>query len=235
MTGPARLMDEDPRVFPAYTVGEVAHYLRLPAATVRSWAAGRSYPSLGGVTRSLPVLALPVKKPPTLSFLNLAEVHVLAAITRDHDVPLQRARRAVKYLERAFGTAHPLVERTFETNGRDLFIREAERLINVSRDGQTAIREALDLYLARIEWDEAGLATRLFPFTGKAVEGAPRAVMIDPGVAFGRPVLVGTSIPTQSIAERFKAGESEAQLATDYGRDRSEIEEAIRCELAVAA
>ena len=48
-------------------------------------------------------------------------------------------------------------------------------------------------------------------------------------------MLAGTSIPTQIIAERFKAGESEAQLAVDYGRDRSEIEEAIRCELAVAA
>ena len=231
----AKPIPEDPRQLPAYTLGEAAHYLRLPVATVRSWAVGRPYPSRGIVTRSLPVLALPVKKRPTLSFLNLAEVHVLAAITRDHDVPLQRVRRAVKYLERSFGSAHPLVEKVFETNGRDLFIRESERLINVSRDGQTAIREILDLYLARIEWDESGLAKRLFPFTGMAVHGAPRAVMIDPGVAFGRPVLVGTSIPTQIIAERFKAGESEAQLAADYGRDPSEIEEAIRCELAVAA
>lgn len=48
-------------------------------------------------------------------------------------------------------------------------------------------------------------------------------------------MLAGTSIPTLAIAERFKAGESEAELALDYGRDRMEIEEAIRCELAVAA
>ncbi len=235
MKGIAKLIDEDARELPAYPVGEAAHYLRLPMATVRSWAVGRSYPTRGGATRSLPVLSLPLKRPPVLSFLNLAEVHVLAAITRDHAVPLQRVRRAVKYLERTFGTAHPLVEKAFETDGRDLFVREAERLINVSQDGQTAIREALDLYLARIEWDEAGLAARLFPFTGRAVLGAPRAVVIDPQIAFGKPVLVGTSIPTQIIAERFKAGESEAQLAVDYGRDRSEIEEAIRCELAVAA
>jgi uncharacterized protein (DUF433 family) len=128
-----------------------------------------------------------------------------------------------------------LVDRRFETNGRDLFVREAEQLINVTRDGQTAIREALDLYLARIEWDPSGLAARLFPFTGKAHTDAPRAVMIDPRVAFGRPVLAGTSISTLAIAERFKAGESEAELAHDYGREESEIEEAIRCELAVAA
>jgi len=64
-----------------------------------------------------------------LSCLNLTETHVLAAITRDHDIPLQRGRRAVKYLEKAFDTPRPLVDRHFETDGRDLFVREAERLI----------------------------------------------------------------------------------------------------------
>jgi uncharacterized protein (DUF433 family) len=219
----------------SYTIGEAAHYLRLPQATVRAWAVGRGYPTQHGTKRAQPVLDIPSGKPPMLSFLNLIETHVLAAMTRDHDIPLQRVRRAVRYLADTSGTPRPLVDRQFETNGRDLFVREAERLINVTQDGQTAIREALDLYLTRIEWDASGLAARLFPFTGRAYTGAPRAVMIDPRVAFGKPVLAGTSIPTLAIAERFKAGESEAELARDYGREESEIEEAIRCELAVAA
>ena len=219
----------------AYTIGEAAHYLRLPPATVRAWAVGRRYLTRSGQKRAAPVLVIPSKKPPMLSFLNMVETHVLAAMTRDHDIPLQRVRRAVKYLEREFSTPRPLVDRQFETDGRDLFVREAERLINVTREGQTAIREALDLYLARIEWHASGLASRLFPFTGRAHPNAPRSVMIDPRVAFGKPVLAGTSIPTLAIAERFKAGESEAELALDYGRHETEIEEAIRCELYVAA
>lgn len=153
----------DEALLAAYTVGEAAHYLHLPRATVRAWAVGR--------------LAIPSRKPPMLSFLNLIETHVLAA---------------------------------------------------------TAAK-ALDLYLARIEWDTSGLAAMLFPFIGKAHADAPRAVMIDPRVAFGRPVLAGTSIPTLAIAKRFKAGESETELARDYGRAESEIEEAIRFELALAA
>jgi uncharacterized protein (DUF433 family) len=59
--------------------------------------------------------------------------------------------------------------------------------------------------------------------------------VIDPRIAFGRPVLVGTGIPTAVVAERYKAGESVDDLAGDYGRDRLEIEEALRCELDVAA
>jgi uncharacterized protein (DUF433 family) len=59
----------------------------------------------------------------------------------------------------------------------------------------------------------------------------PRWVVIDPYVSYGRPVLAGTGIPTAAIAERYKAGESIDDLVTDYGRERPEIEEAIRCEL----
>ncbi|MEE9256893.1 MAG: DUF433 domain-containing protein, partial [bacterium] len=63
----------------------------------------------------------------------------------------------------------------------------------------------------------------------------PKTVVIDPKVSFGRPVLVGTGIPTLVIAERCKAGESIEELAEDYRRSTSEIVEAIRCELQVEA
>ena len=60
---------------------------------------------------------------------------------------------------------------------------------------------------------------------------ALKAVEIDPRLSFGRPVLVGTGIPTAVIAERYKAGETIAELAEDYHRTSTEIEEALRCEL----
>ncbi len=67
------------------------------------------------------------------------------------------------------------------------------------------------------------------------IKEEPRTVVIDPRVSFGRSVLAGTGIPTAIIAERYKAGESVDALADDYGRKRVEIEEAIRCELALDA
>ena len=54
-------------------------------------------------------------------------------------------------------------------------------------------------------------------------------------VAFGRPVLAGSRIPTVEVAERFKAGKPFEALAADYGRPVADIEEAIRCELDAAA
>ena len=48
-------------------------------------------------------------------------------------------------------------------------------------------------------------------------------------------MIAGTGLATEIIAERYKAGESVDQLAADYEREEKEIEEAIRCELRLAA
>ena len=89
------------------------------------------------------------------------------------------------------------------------------------------------MYLRRIERDPHGIPIRLYPFTRDPEADEPRAVVIDPRISFGRPVLAGTGIATVIVAERFNAGESMEDLAVDYGRGRSDIEEAIRCELAL--
>jgi uncharacterized protein (DUF433 family) len=98
------------------------------------------------------------------------------------------------------------------------------------QSGQIALREFLEAYLQRVEHDASGHVVRLYPFTRKRDLDEPKVVVIDPHVSYGRPVLVGTGIPTAIVAERYKAGESIDELAEDYGRARKEIEEAIRCE-----
>ncbi len=224
------------RELPAYSIAEAAHYLRMPTATLRSWVLGRYYPIDNGRRFFRPVIELPDRKRPQLSFVNLVEAHVLDAIRRDHEVALKHVRTALSFLARQSPQSkHPLAEQDFVTDGVYLFIDRYGELINISRNGQLAMREVVKAYLERIERDEKGLPTRLFPFTRRRTLDEPRAVVIDPSVSFGRPVLAGTGIPTAVIAERYKAGDSMDDLATDYGRTRLEIEEAVRCELQLEA
>ncbi len=168
--------EADPRQLPTYTISEAAHYLRIPRSTLHAWVAGQAYRTTGGSRLFRPVITLPDRRLGLLSFINLVEAHVLDAIRREHEVPLQA-------------------------------------------------------YLRRVEWDAAGVVARLYPFTRKRTPDEPKAVVIDPRISFGRPVLAGSGIPTAVIAERYKAGESIDELADDYGRERLAIEEAIRCEL----
>lgn len=225
----------DPRELPAYSLSEAARYLRMPEATLRSWVFGRHYPAAGDRRFFKPVIHLPEQGRLVLSFVNLVEAHVLEAIRRDHDISLRKVRTAVAFLERHFESRHPLADHHLETDGLDLFIERFGLLINLSQSGQLAIRELITAYLRRIERDPGGVPIRLYPFTRKRELEEPRAVVIDPFVSFGRPVLMGTGISTAVVAERFKAGEAMEELAKDYGRSVLEIQEAIRCELPLEA
>lgn len=234
-----RLYDgRDPRDVPAYMLHEAARYTGVPFNTLRSWVSGRYYSTEGGKKHSAPLIIRPTKNGGLLSFTNLIEAHVLNAIRRKHSVAMPRVRKALDFLSKRFQSNHPLAEHDFETDGIDLFVEKFGELINVSQGGQIAMKEMLRLYLKRIERDEDGLAKQLFPFTRSALAenvDDPKIVSINPRVSFGKPVIAGTGIPTSIIAERYKTGESIAEIADDYGRKQIEIEEAIRCEFELKA
>ena len=221
----------DRRELPAYSISEVAHYLTVPDATVRYWATGQD--------NYEPLIEIPANRPALLSFINLVELHVLAAIRRKHTVPMPKVRAAIEYLKKNTRSAsdkrHPLISKQLETDGLDLFIQRYGELVNISQDGQMAMREVMSAALHRIERDAKGIPVKLYPFTRSNIREAPSMVVIDPVLSAGRPVIAGTGLATEVIAERYKAGESIEELARDYERQEEEIEEAVRCELQAAA
>ena len=221
----------DLRDIPAYGINEAAHYLGIPKATLRSWVLGRYYPTGTGKRFFRHIIELPEKERCLLSFVNLVEAHVLDAIRRAHGVALWRARKAVNYLRKELGSKHPLAEQKFVTDRVDLFVEMFGQLVNISQEGQLVIKELIRTHLQRIERDTSGLPVRLYPFTRERKADEPKTIVIDPYISFGRPILAGTGIATTIVAQRYKAGESIEELAEDYGRSRTDIEEAIRCEL----
>lgn len=226
------MMDIDTvRSTPAYSFVEAAHYLNIPLSTLSSWCRGQKNKH-DGTTRFQPVIQLDGNPGEGLSFLNLVEAHVLAAIRREHRISLQKVRRALDFVERKLGIERPLTNARFETDGVHLLVRELERLINVSHEGQLEIEPLIRTFLKRIKRDPSGVPIKLYPFTRKSVSAnEPEPVEIDPRVAFGRPVLAGRGVPTAVLADRFKAGDSLSDLAEDYDTSTQIIEEAIRCEL----
>jgi uncharacterized protein (DUF433 family) len=221
----------DPSDLPTYSIRDAARYLTIPAGTLRSWLHGRYYPVEGGKRYFEPLIQRPNPSVPQLSFINLVEAHVLRVIRRDYQIRLDKVRIALDYLEREFNLPHPIARAKFNTDGVDLFVESVGRLINASKDGQLVMQQTLQHLLQRVEWDENGIAKKLFLLTRRQTQNNPKVLVIDPRLSFGRPVLVGTGTPTSVMAERYKAGESIDDLAEDYGCDRLQIEEAIRCEL----
>jgi hypothetical protein len=79
---------------PAYPFVEAAHYLSVPLSTLRAWCLGQGYREDGKTRRFQPLIRLDGNDRRALSFLNLVEAHVLAAIRRQHHVPLPKVRQA---------------------------------------------------------------------------------------------------------------------------------------------
>jgi uncharacterized protein (DUF433 family) len=220
----------NPVDIPTYTIADAAHHLRMPTATVRSWLIGRSYPTAKGGRHFAPLVLMADKERQLLSFRDLVEIHVLGVVRRSHRVKIREIRSAIDYLRKTFHASHPLSSQQMLTDGKDLFIEQFEKLINISQRGQMEMKELLDMYLRRIHRDDAGIPIRLYPFTRDRIEDTPLKVAIDPRIRFGDPCLAGTRIPTSIIMERYRAGDSSLELATDYKRPVDEIEEAIRYE-----
>ncbi len=144
---------------------------------------------------------------------------------------MDKVRAALNYVGKKLKSAHPLISQEFETDGASLFVTRYGKLVDVSEQGQTYLREVVAAHLERLERDEQGVF-RLYPFTTPELNAQnPRSVYIDPRVSFGRMVLAAAGVPTSAVVERYRAGESIAHLAEDYGCKGLDVEEAIRCEL----
>jgi uncharacterized protein (DUF433 family) len=58
-----------------------------------------------------------------------------------------------------------------------------------------------------------------------------RSIVSKPDVMFGQPCIAGTRVPASMLGARFAAGDSIADLVTDYELSESDIVEALRYEL----
>lgn len=225
---------KDVREVAAYGLAEAARYLRLPSATLRSWVVGRLYPTAAGPRRRFQPLIRPAdRKGPTLSFLNLVEAHVLRSLRRDHGVPIRDVRSAIHYAEQELGVDRLLLDKRLLTHGKELFLERYGELLSLSRADQIVLRRVFEDHLARVDWSTHRFPIRLHPFTGEDHgRAAPRAIAVDPQIAFGRPVVASAGVTTQVITDRINAGEELEEVAEDYGITVEEAEEAILLERA---
>ncbi|UQA61350.1 DUF433 domain-containing protein [Polyangium aurulentum] len=228
MTQPSDIYgDRPPEELPAYPLPRAAGIVRLPASTLRLWAAGDG---------AHDALFKPASRSPMLlSFSNLIEAFVLASMRRVHGISMQRVRKALRFVGKELGYPRPLIHARFRTDGVNLFVQQADRLLDVSAKGQAVLREVLDESLRRIDW-EGDFAARLYPWVREGdLKQQPKTIVVDPRRGFGHPVIAGTGIEARVVAGRHRAGESILVLAKDYGVGIEQIEDAIRCETREAA
>lgn len=212
---------KDPRDVPMYGFAEAAGMLHIPTSTLRSWTVGQDYTVRGTKKRFHPPVPLEAGQH-RLTFYNLIEAYVLSTMRRDFNVTLPAIRTSVDYVRREMDIARPLLDEDFYTDGVSLLVQRSGAFVNVSKQGQLAMENVLKDSLRRIERDEAGLASRLYPWRTDIRE--PRIVEIDPRRAMGKPVVAGTNISVDVLISRRHAGDSIERLARDFALDKRKVE-----------
>ena len=222
----------DPRELPAYTVAEASRYVDVPAATLRSWFSGRTYPRVDGVGSFKPVLSPADRSTGHLSFRNLVEAHVLRALRTKHGIRLKTVREALKTAEERLGIRDLLYRnKALVVGDRSLFLEYYGELLHLDLSEQIAMRRVLEAFLSRVDRDDRDIPIRLYPFL-RGGENVRRSIVIDPQVSFGRPILADSGISTSALVQRINAGEPIDAVARDYDITPGDVETAILFEKA---
>jgi hypothetical protein len=64
----------------------------------------------------------------------------LSVIRQNHNIPLSKVCDGICYVRSKLGIDRPLIAQQFKTNSIDLFVEHASHLLNVSKQGQEALR-----------------------------------------------------------------------------------------------
>jgi uncharacterized protein (DUF433 family) len=211
---------------PSYTIAEASRYARTSASTTRRWLKGYEYPTLRGTVQAAPVTTRPNDR--LLTFHDLVEVAAIASAI-NAGVKLPQIRSAIDYARDRFRAERPLLLERFLTDGKSLFLHELDATneqdlhVNASEAGQIAfsyIREVL----RHLDYDQDGQPARWWPV------GKDGPILVDPRVGFGQPVIASTGVRTETIVDRFLAGESFQDVANEYSISPDDVQVAIRFE-----
>jgi uncharacterized protein (DUF433 family) len=210
----------DPVEVPVYGVAQAARYVRMSAATLRSWFLGTTYLTAAGRRTFAPVIEPAQSVPPRLSFTNLVEAHVLMALRRAHKVPLKTIREAVEVASTEHGIERPLLA-SIQTAFGELFLDHYGELLHLRRVDRLVLEQFFHAHLKRVKVHETGRPYQLYPFIEPfySMSRTPEEsgqIVLDINVGFGMPTLTGVGVSTRVVSDRVDAGESVDVLAHDY-------------------
>src|SRR4051812_3928519 len=104
---------EDPRHVGRYTIPDAARMTGLASARVRRW--------LGNAAARPAVIRHASTDRDLVSFLDLVELDIVHSLVRE-GYDFRRLREAIHDGAQRLGTDHPLAQKRFLADGRDLFL-----------------------------------------------------------------------------------------------------------------
>ena len=214
------------RIGNSYTVSRAARLAGTTPQNVRRWIYGYEAPG----HKMKPVFGPQPDGPPAISFLQLAELIVVARYRKrsGKQIRLGRLRDAHQFATERLGIEWPFASEKIRFEGGHIIHDFEEeyperRRIALDQNGIYMLpldfRDTLDLF----DFDKGdSLALRFYPL------GRNMPIVIDPEHASGLPVFRGTNVRLETIVQRWHSGQTIVELEEDFEIPSSVIEAALQ-------
>jgi len=162
-----------------------------------------------------------------LTFLDLVSLRMIA-VFRAYGIKAREIRDAHDKLQDYRGWSHPFAMEPIWLSGLDIYIRENDIPIAITRNWQVAF-DFFNAFIGPVHnliFNEDEFATAWEPSPG---------IILDPNVSFGEPCLRDTRIATQVLWALHEAGDPPERIAQAYRVPVGQVESAIAWEDALAA
>ena len=212
---------------PIYSFAEADYLAGATKGTTGRWIKGYHYMREGRRMNQPPVTPRP-ETVTSASFLDLLEVVVIGRFKRA-GFSLGAVRSIVTECQELLSLPRPLVQLSFKSGGREVFIDRGDTLLGLGRRKRhSAWNKVLGPFLEEVNYSE-GWADRWWPL------GQSHAILIDPDYGFGQPVIEGSGVRTEIIMERVRAGDLPDEIAQDFNVLPLEVYRVIQYETTRAA
>ncbi|HEY6751135.1 MAG TPA: DUF433 domain-containing protein [Rubrobacteraceae bacterium] len=218
---------------PLYSYAEADRLAGVPRGTSNRWVKGYKYRNDWGerVTQP-PMTAGPEDKTEGgVSFFDLVSIKAIDSL-RELGFSTRKIREVVRYCREELRVAYPFATERFKTDRRRIYMRAGDgHLWEVlgGQKGAQAWDQILDPFLEDLEYQNE-LARRWWPL-GKE----DQRVVVDPDYGFGLPVIMGSGVRTEIIAEQIEAGDTVDQVSYDFNVTPEQIDAALELEGQLAA
>lgn len=220
----------DPLLAGFYSIADAARLVGASQPKLRGWLNGYSNSHSG------PIVDRDFSNTRTVSFLDLMELRFIAFF-RGQDVSMPTLRRAAEQARRDWGVEHPLAlsSAKYVTDRKKIFARSAEETHDqITWDLATGQHEMWDTIEQTIEKGVVFDPKTYLARTWKPNPGQFPNVVMDPRIAFGKPTVHGTRVPTSVLFRQWKAEGNKDRVATWFDVSRDDVVAAIEYELGAA-
>jgi len=209
-----------------YTLQEAEKLTGAQARDVSRWLFGHTFK--GGVGAPLWTPQLAGLDTKVVGFRDLMELRIVQAF-RDHNVPVRVIRAAIDGAKAMFGTEYPFTAHRFLIDGKSIFSKALQEhggaeMLDLAKRNWVFKRIVRPALYAGIEFADNGQATRWFPLKRS------KAIVLDPEIAFGKPVLTDYGVRTEIVAEAFKVEKNKRTVASLFDIPVAAVDASIRYE-----